>query len=405
MHQSEDTITIKLVDILEAKRVAWDIEPQNTQTFRDNRKKPDFTVKDKKKGRAPVVAEVKIDGPNSPDLSGEDQTKKHLGRLLTSYEVVTTAMAVRFPYRFRSISNRNLTKEIRSAKDLHYVLFNVKDDILQGIRRFPSEGWVRGSVTDIATAIRVGATPISRVEHAAYDLEYGVDEAAEMLESAIEERPEIGKQIESILHQESCLQTSRMALLIITNAFVFQSSLGRKPGLEDVPTLGQLRSINQRLNVRHVLEAWEKICEVNYLPIFYVAIELVDALASDDTLIGQVMYGLRDTAQKIINKGMAQVHELAGIVFQRLIVDRKFIKTYYTRPESVALLSALVLPERESTDENLEAIKASLSALKVADYACGTGALLNGVYQRLLGLYEQAGGTGQEPGIESHRCL
>ena len=396
MHQSEDTITIKLVDILEAKRVAWDIEPQNTQTFRDNRKKPDFTVKDKKKGRAPVVAEVKIDGPNSPDLSGEDQTKKHLGRLLTSYEVVTTAMAVRFPYRFRSISNRNLTKEIRSAKDLHYVLFNVKDDILQGIRRFPSEGWVRGSVTDIATAIRVGATPISRVEHAAYDLEYGVDEAAEMLESAIEERPEIGKQIESILHQESCLQTSRMALLIITNAFVFQSSLGRKPGLEDVPTLGQLRSINQRLNVRHVLEAWEKICEVNYLPIFYVAIELVDALASDDTLIGQVMYGLRDTAQKIINKGMAQVHELAGIVFQRLIVDRKFIKTYYTRPESVALLSALVLPERESTDENLEAIKASLSALKVADYACGTGALLNGVYQRLLGLYEQAGGTGQE---------
>ena len=33
---------------------------------------------------------------------------------------------------------------------------------------------------------------------------------------------------------------------------------------------------------------------------------------------------------------------------------------------------------------------------KVADFACGTGALLNGVYQRILSLYEQAGGNGRE---------
>ena len=166
----------------------------------------------------------------------------------------------------------------------------------------------------------------SRVEHAAYDLEYGVDEAAKMLEDAIEERPGIGHQIEDILHQGSCLQTSRMAMLVITNAFVFQSSLAQKPGLKDVPSLGQLRSINQRLNVTHILEAWDRIYQVNYRPIFDVATRLVNALASDDELVGQVLLGLRDTAQKLINKGMAQVHELAGIVFQRLIVDRKFIK-------------------------------------------------------------------------------
>ena len=135
---------------------------------------------------------------------------------------------------------------------------------------------------------------------------------------------------------------------------------------------------------------------MNYRPIFDVATRLVNALASDDELVGQILLGLRDTAQKVINKGVAQVHELAGIVFQRLIVDRKFIKTYYTRPESVALLSALVLPERDSISENPEAIRTFLSQCKVADYACGTGALLNGVYQRLLRLYEQAGGTGQE---------
>ena len=394
MQQSEDTITIKLVDILETMRSAWKIEPQNTQTFLDSRRKPDFTVKEK--GRAPVVAEVKIDGANSPDLSGEIQTKRHLGRRLASYEVVTTAMAVRFPYRFRDIPNRELTDEIRRAKDLHYVLLSVKDDILQGVHRFPNEGWIQGSVTDIATAIRVDAMATSKVRNAASDLEYGVDEAAKMLEDAIEERPEIGHQIEGILHQESCLQTSRMAMLIITNAFVFQSSLSRKPGLKDVPGLGQLRALNQRLNVTHVLEAWDRIWQVNYRPIFDVAIKLVDALASDDELVGRVLLGLRDTAQKLINKGMAQVHELAGIVFQRLIIDRKFIKTYYTRPVSVAMLSTLVLPDKDFINEDLETIKASLSEYKVADFACGTGALLSGVYQRLLGLYEQAGGSAKE---------
>lgn len=395
MQQSEDTITIKFVDILETMRSAWKIEPQNTQTFLDSRKKPDFTVKDKEKSRNPIVAEVKIDRPNAPDLSGEDQAKRHLGRRLASYEIATTAMAVRFPYRFRDIPNRDLMGEIRCAKDLHYVLLSVKDDILQGIQRFPNDGWIRGSVTDIATAIRIGAMPTSRVQNAAFDLEYGVDEAAKLLEDAIEERPEIGKQIERILYQESCLQTSRMAMLIITNAFVFQSSLARKPGTENVPALGQLNSLNQRLNVLQVLEAWERIYLVNYRPIFAVAINIVRSLASDDELVGQVLWGLRETARKLINKGMTRVHELAGIVFQRLIVDRKYIKTYYTRPESVALLSALVLPERDFINDDPNVIRESLSQLKVADYACGTGALLNGVYQRLLKFYEQAGGIGK----------
>ena len=388
--QSEDTITVKLVDILETMRSAWKIEPQNTQTFLDSRKKPDFTVKEKR--RNPIVAEVKIDGANSPDLSGEDQAKRHLGRRLASYEIVTTAMGIRFPYRFRNMPNRDLIDEICHADDLHYILLSGERP--RYARRFPNEGWIQGSVTDIATAIRIGAMPTSEVANAAYDLEHGVDEAADLLENAIEERPNIGQQIEDILHQESCLQTSRMAMLILTNAFVFQSTLAQKQVFTEVPSLGQLRSINHRLNVTHVLDAWNKICQVNYLPIFDVAIELVKALASDDELVGQVLLVLRDTAQKLITRGMAQVHELAGIVFQRLIVDREFIKTFYTRPESVALLSALVLPEKNFINEDSEAIRESLSQLKVADYACGTGALLNGVYQRVLGFYEQAEGDG-----------
>ena len=181
-------------------------------------------------------------------------------------------------------------------------------------------------------------------------------------------------------------------MLIITNAFVFQSALAGTPGMDTVPSLVQLQTIEEQLNTNEVLNAWDVIRRINYRPIFDVAYRLTkEVLAIDDRLVGQVLYTLRDTAQGLIARGLAQIHELAGIVFQRLIVDRRFIKANYTRPESVALLSALVLPDGQPT------LAEGLSAFpKVADFACGTGALLNGLYQRILGLHEQAGGIGKD---------
>ena len=390
--QHEDTITARLVDILETMRTAWNVEPQNTQTFLRESQRPDLIVTER--GRDSVVIEVKIDKPNAPDLTGEAQAREHLGRQLTSYERVTTAMALRLPHRFRHIPHRELADDLRYADDLHYVLLS--GDPAVEVHRFPNAGWIQASLTDVATAIRIGAIPTSKVAEAADDLEHGINETALLLEAAIHQRPEIARQIEDILHQEACEQTSRMAMLIITNAFVFQSSLARSPDMETVPSLSQLRTLNERLNPTQILEAWDQIQQVNYRPIFDVAVSLVDMLASDDELVGRVLYLLRNTAQKLIDRGLAQVHELAGIVFQRLIVDRKFIKTYYTRPESVALLAALVLTDDILMTGDSETIRRSLSECKVADFACGTGALLNGVYQRILALYEQAGGNGRD---------
>ena len=388
----EDTITSKIVDILETMRTAWNVEPQNTQTFLHENQRPDLTVKER--GREPVVIEIKIDEPNAPNLSGEAQAREHLGRQLVSYERVTTTMALRLPHRFRHIPHRALDDLLRHADDLHYVLLSA--DTPENIHRFPNEGWIKGSLTDIATAIRIGAIPISKVANAAYDLEHGVNETALLLEAARHQRPGIAQQLEQILHQEACEQTSRMAMLIITNAFVFQSSLAGTSEMENVPSLRRLRAVEERLDSGTVLEAWDNIRQVNYRPIFDVAYQLVVALATDDSLVGKVLWLLRNTAQKLIDRGLEQVHELAGIVFQRLIVDRKFIKTYYTRPESVALLSALVLPNKLRMNDNCEAIQNLLPTLKIADFACGTGALLNGVYQQLLALYEQAGGSGRD---------
>ncbi len=408
MANSENTITSAFANVLRDMRDAWNVNEQITRPFLNATTKPDVIVTET--GRNPIVIEVKIDGA-TPNLSGIAQAEAHFGMLLDpsvfsglTYDTVENVLRVRMPARFKTMPQGNIDPEMRQAQDIAYMLINkpepeseTEPDSTFFINeaeetapnnepeRFPKNGWLKGTVADIATAIRVGATPISKINAAADLLEARIEIAAQQLEAAISERPGIGEEIEGILFQKSGEQTSRMAMLIITNAFVFQSALAGKPEMKDVLSLKRMLSNDaKRLRYDQVLAGWDIILNVNYRPIFYVAKRLIEAIATDDELIDRVLAILCRAARELVDQRLTQVHELAGTVFQRLIVDRKYVAANYTRLESVSLLSALVLPK---TQENV-------SELKVADFACGTGSLLNGAYQRILELHEQAGGKG-----------
>ena len=386
--QHENTITTKLVDLLNGMRSTWTLEEQ-ARPFKNNQKCPDVFVTEL--GRDPIAIEVKLDG-RSPNTRGEGQAAAHLGEALLPApnmvaETLTTAMALRIPARFLHVERRDLERVLQQAGDIHYVLLSGNG---ADANRFPREGWAKGTVGDVAMALQLGATPNSKIEEAAALLEHRINQAALLLEAAIATRPSIGAAVGKILYQQPGEQTARMAMLIITNAFVFQSSLAGKPEMEQVSSLAQLTTdTDASINYSDVLKDWNIIHTVNYRHIFDVARQLVHAIATDDALVGKVLSILCRAAHELVSRGIAQVHELAGIVFQRLIVDRKYIKANYTRPEAVAVLSTLVLPMQHQSD--LEVHK-----FKIADFACGTGALLNGVYQRILSMYEQTGGIGSD---------
>ena len=407
MPNSENTITSAFVRVLRHKRDAWSVNEQITRPFLNATQKPDIIVTEK--GRNPVVIEVKVDG-DTPNLTGKMQAEAHFGMLLDpsvfaglTYNIIENVLRVRMSARFRTMPQDKIEPEMRRAEDIAYLLLNKPEsenepdpdpvlfitepesDTQTESESFPESGWLSGSVADIATAIRVRATPISKIDAAADVLEKRIETAAQQLEAAIQERPSIGEEIEAILFQKAGEQTSRMAMLIGTNAFVFQSVLAGKPEMERVMSLKRMLSDNaKRLRYAQVIAGWNIILTVNYRPIFHVAKRLIEAIATDDALVDRILATLCDTAKELVDQRLTQVHELAGTVFQRLIVDRKYVKANYTRLESVALLSALVLPK---TQENV-------SKLKVADFACGTGSLLNGAYQRILELHEHAGGKG-----------
>ena len=377
---SENTITTLFVEILLPMSAKWKIYEQTTKPLVENKKKPDAIIRTVE--RYPMAVEVKIDYERGPNETGEKQAHdQYLGKTLAmTQEILTSAMVIRIPHRFRTMPRDAIRENLASSKDFAWTLLNLDEP-----RRFPKKGWLHGSIADIATAIRIGATPITKIEQAAEVLENGIHRAAVIVNNAIEHRPHIGKRIGELLVQEPGDQTTQMAMLIISNALVFQSSLARKPDLENVPSLSELKAEYGQLDSDEILRAWREIQKVNYAPIFNVAYNLVETLAADDKLVGEILSVLRNTARELEKMGLAQEHELAGIVFQKLIDNRKILKANYTRPESSALLCALALPELNRDPKKL----------KIADFACGTGSLLNGVYQRLLMLYEQTGGKGE----------
>ncbi len=381
MSNKEDLITTAFINVLRPMRHGWTVTQHPSKPFIENDKEPDAIVIEPR--RNPIAIEDKLDYKRGANLSGEKQLKdEYLGKTLkTNGRKIHTGISVRFPFRFRGMEQARLNIRMKEAEDISYCLLSIDKP-----HRFPKEGWLTGSVANIATAIREGSTPISKIEEAVQTLKNGVNHAAIRAEQTIEERPELGKQIANILYQAPGKQTVQMAMLIIGNAFVFQSLLAHKPDLKTIPSLSEIKEEYGKLSVSEVLKVWKHIQDINYKPIFGVADRLVRVLSGDDQLVGDVLRILRKTAFDLQNMGLAHEHELAGIAFQDFIKDRKTIKANYTRPESSTLLCALVLPELKQKAKNI----------KVADFACGTGTLLNGMYQRILNFHEESGGKGKD---------
>ena len=391
-NRRETTITNELVNILRNMRHGWEIETEVNAFIKGNSELDALVIE---KGREPIGIEAKFDTTtNAKNLIKQAETRlvhELEAEYYTSEKTLNNVMAILYPDRFKTMPGKNINPQLREADDLQYKLVSTLGDT---VGHFPKNGWATGTMGDIANALHVGAMPNSRLEQAAEEMELSVNRAAHLLEDAIVDHRAIGAKIETTLHQEVFskdaddeeeklnIQTLRMAALIITDAFVFQSSLAGKSEMESVRSLRQLLPT---IDYADVIAGWNTILKVNYRPIFEDARDLVEALATDDKLVKPVLTLLCEAARDLVDTGIAQIHELSGIVFQKLITDRKYVKANYTLPESAVLLSTLVLPKLPEG-----------KLPKVADFACGTGALLNGVYQRILSLYEQQGGNGRD---------
>jgi hypothetical protein len=175
----------------------------------------------------------------------------------------------------------------------------------------------------------------------------------------------------------------RVASLTLVNAMLFQELISQR---ESVKTL------------RHTLESTDTVSEfsaqwkyiennVDFVPIFKVARDILLALpASPET--DKALRRLAESAIKISNNRAALRHDLMGRIYHRLLADAKFFGAFYTKIPAATLLLKLAIGESDwSVDW---ASPESISKLRVADLACGTGTLLKAAMAAVVDRYIEA---------------
>ena len=178
------------------------------------------------------------------------------------------------------------------------------------------------------------------------------------------------------------------ATAICVSAFVFHVAIEGQEGIPDVPLAGSI-------DKGGLLSAWDAILEVNYWPIFSIARDLVRELPV--RAVPPVVNRIAESISELAQLGATTYHDLTGRMFQTLITDRKFLATFYTLPESACLLAELAVGRLDVDWSDRSAIE----GLRIADFACGTGALLSAAQRAVYRRYRRVRGDDKQ----LHRAL
>ena len=373
---SEPSFNEALARVLRTKNPRWKhtLAAEQHQTLKGGGK-PDVIL------RNPRGSVVVVETEYVPARTVEAEAIDRIGRELSDSGVaIEQCVAVRVPDSLKTAPQHDLDVQTAEAA-YEYCLFSETDHADEPTR-WPADGWIAGTIDDLALLIETASISERIVAQSLDILENGISETAVQLREATTSRPDINARIAETLRQEDGEQTSRMAMAIIANALTFQTMLA---GAFDIRTIDELRRQGV-IPKSAALREWERILQINYWPIFHIASEVLGPIPGD--VAARLLDRLADVSSELEAHGVTQSHDIYGRMFQRMISDRKFLATFYTLPASATLLSELAVDmmDVEWVDPD------GVTKLRAADFACGTGTLITALYQAMLGRHRRAGG-------------
>ena len=385
MRTGEPTINTALAEVLGDLGHDWTVHGEGVDLLR--RGTPDVLVIE---NGWPVVVETEVNNHRSAERDAQQRLDSKLAAALGG-KPINAALALVYPDALRDHQGRELRRALQSTR-FEYALYTSDAD--DNRTRFPAEGWISGGIRELALLIHRCTVPAWQVDRMADTLAHGVVRAASFLEGAADH---LGPKIADVLKQEDDPkgQTRRMAMTVLTDALVFHTALA-EAGL--MVSANPSRPVLEPSELRQhgvfqpsrMVDEWGHILTVNYWPIFHTSREILRALPT--RLAADILAALWHTTETLVAGGVTRSHDLTGTIFQRLIADRKFLATFYTRPSAATLLAGLALPlhQREWADAD------ALTDMRIGDFACGTGTLLSAAYSRLGLLHQIHGGNPAE---------
>lgn len=194
---------------------------------------------------------------------------------------------------------------------------------------------------------------------------------------------------------------AKIAGLTIANAMIFQEVLS-----EQDERVRPLRSLIDGPDLPSALvDHWTYILDsIDYKPIFAVSRDLLRDLPANKD-VSEAIRSLGKKALEIVGERAALRHDLMGRIFHRLLLEAKYLGTYYTSiPAATLLLKTALRPaiwgiDWSTLDGDFE--------FRVGDFACGTGTLLMAAAESIVDNFVEACGvSGIMPRLEHlHRNL
>ena len=396
----EDQLNGRIATIIREciKGTQWTVKEENDGTLATSNRRPDILIT-RPLPEPPVVIENEYNVANV-----ETDCLNKLGQILRpdlGGQTIHTVIGVHSPTELQNAANGDQAETmLRDSAILHYVAYVGTPD---NYNRFPQSGFVTGDVRNLVEFIRPAAEPADLIREAADILANGADIAAHTIVEAAALDPTIGVNIAEKLRQpwptensndsnqdkadqEARQQTANMATTMIINALAYQQNLDGHAGIKG---LAQIRteSTGRHLTKDKVIAGFDRILDINFWPIFHVAKELL--LQIPASIANNILEQMASAADGITEA--TRHNDIAGTVFQRLIADRKTLKTYYTTPAATTLLTHLAIP-----DDLDWADPETLKQYRIADYACGSGGIMLAAYQRIRDLHRLYGGDPDE---------
>ena len=249
--------------------------------------------------------------------------------------------------------------------------------------RFPSSGYIQGTVEDLAAAIPVASVTKERLGDVAEFVADRIDKGAKALEGGMSQ--EDCERVAREVYQRSALTGFRTVLVLWFDAMIVQSHLRRcgTQGVDELPLPNEVMPTQ-------LTEAWRGILRANWHSIFAPAVQVLEnttRIARGAT--SEALSFLLEAVEKVEVSRLGDHVSVGAELFPKISEDRKTAAAFYTTPTTAELLVALTIRPCDQHDWPSSDL---FRSLRVADLACGTGTLLRAAYRRVRTIHEARGG-------------
>ena len=362
----------------------WQATAERTGTLIDSHERPDIIIR--QGDRMPVIIECEYGKPAVGDA------KKRLGHTLAGEtRPFTEIVAVGVKEDCKDSDRANLMQRLVNDEPIFTVQLVYDGDRVWPNRPMPA------SPTDLTAYCEYAQVPQAVLDRESGNIAQQIASAGHKLHNSIgmTQQRQHGtlKRLRAIVGCRQDGDATRTTCAIWLIAIDLQNDLAtHSAALQNInlKTTQELKAkANGVLRLDDLLNAWQAIESVNYLPVMDLAVSSLQAGNLGNGL-SDVLLLLEKLSADLNGLHAKHIYNFAGELWQRLVGDREERAEHYTKPEIAELLATLsALRFKHQSAEGI-------AGLNLIDAACGTGTLIGAGERALRRLYALKGGRDPE---------